>query len=466
MKLLLIRPNSRISGPPPPLGLGYLSHAVKKTRGDDVLIIEGRKHRLSEDQIIERGRKYAPDLIGITAMTFEAGEATSLISRLKAECPEIPIVIGGPHATTVGPDLLYQINADYLVTGEGEDTLVDLLNGLEGKREISKIMGLAWRNAANEVIFNGVRPYIEDLDRLGVDWEAIEPREYFGIWNRNAMLYFGHSNRRLPVFTSRGCPMRCTYCCKALGRKYRTRSIDRVVTEMIELRDRYDVHEFELTEDILNLDMQRAKDFMREIIDRKLGCHLTIPSGLRADRMDDELLSLMVKAGIYYIGYAIESASDRIQELVRKKVDLKRAREVVNMTAERRVVTGTNFMFGFPGETKEELDQTVEYAISLSNHIAHFLFLTPFLGTEIAEFSPEIKSKVRQIDIKDFYSLSVNLSAVSDEVLINTKRNAVRRFYFSPVRIARIARDVPKNLRFLGSALLALKLALREDVRY
>jgi len=465
MNVLFIRPNSKMTGTPPPIGLGYLSHAVKKARGDQTLIIEGLKSGLSEAAILERTAAFNPDVIGITIKSFEASQATSLVSLLKDTWRNISVILGGPHVTTVGPSLLDTVRADYLVLGEGEDTLVELLDSMEGKRDINSVKGVAWRNG-DKIVFNGSRPYIEDLDRLEVDWEAIGPENYFGRIHREGFSVIPSSHRRVPIFTSRGCPYGCTYCHNIFGKKYRTFDTGRIIDQMIDLRDQYNVREFEIHDDNFNLNINRAKGFMKEVIEKKLGCALSFPNGLRADLMDEELLDLMVMAGTYYIFYAIESASPRIQKLVNKNLDLDRAKEIVNLTASRRIVTGTYNILGFPTETEEEMAMTVNYVTSLKHHFASFFYLTPFPGTEIAEADPHISVKVREIGFDMYTGLKINLSSVPDEVLMKMRRTAYRKFYFSPVRAARILRDVPKNPFLPLSALAVLRLSFQDYVHH
>lgn len=451
---------------PPPVGLGYLSHAVKNARGDEVLIVDGRRFRLSDETIVQKAEDFSPDAIGVTAMTFEASEAASLISRLKQKWPEIPVILGGPHATGFGPSLLETVDADFLAVGEGEDTLIELLNVLENGGDRSNIKGIAWRDVEGEVVFNGSRESVVDMESLEIDWEGIAPENYFGMWTRNAMNTVARSARRLPVFTSRGCPYGCAYCHHIFGRKYRAFDTGRIVAEMIFLRDRYGVREFEIIDDTFNLQLGRAKNVMQEIIAQKLGCSLTFTNGLRADRMDEELLDLMVRAGTYRIDYAIESASRRIQKLVHKNLDLDRAREVVNMTADRRIVTGTYNMLGFPGETEDEMAKTIDFAVSLKNHIASFFYLMPFPGTELADSDPAVSEKVRRLDFGDASGIALNLSAAPDDVLKRMRRSGYRRFYSSPRRMARILRDAPRNPRLLASALAAVRLSFQESVNY
>ena len=184
------------------------------------------------------------------------------------------------------------------------------------------------------------------------------------------------------------------------------------------------------------------------------------------ERMDEELIDLMVKAGTHHVFYAIESASPRIQELVHKNLDLERAREIVNLTASRRIVTGTFYMLGFPTETEDEMAATVEYAVSLKNHLASFFFLNPFPGTEIAKSASWISEKAKDLDFSKNYSgITLNLSAVPDQVMINMKRSAYRRFYFSPRRISRIVRDIPKTSSLLLYSYIIFRLSFQNYIR-
>lgn len=465
MRILLARPNSPLVVTPVPVGLGYLSHTVKKERGDEVRVLDGRRLRLSVKDFVSKALSWSPDVIGFTAMSFEARETFEHISRLKEAAPSVTVIWGGPHATGYGPELLEKCRADYLVLGEGERTLVHILDHLEGRDGLEDKKGVAYRSG-EEIVYSGPPEPIDEMESLEVDWEVLSPGSYFGFLQRNAMNTVAKSGKRLPLFFSRGCPFGCAYCHHIFGRKYRTFDVSRKVEEMIYLRDRYGVSEFEIIDDTFNLKLEHAKAAMQEIIDRKVGTALAFTNGLRADRMDGELLGLMKRAGVYRIDYAIESATERIQKNIRKNLDLAKARETVNMTAAEKIVTGTYNMIGFPTETRKEMEKTVEFALSLKNHISSFFCLMPFPGTEIAEADPETSKRVRQIDFHDASSAVLNLSRATDEEMAEIRKSAYRKFYFSPERMARIVRDVPKNARLLASALAVLQLSYKELVNY
>lgn len=465
MKVLFIRPDSPLVVTPVPLGLGYLSHALRSRRGDQTRILDARRWRLSAEAVLLETERFSPDLIGVTALTFESPEALDLISRLKEKWPERPVILGGPHATGYGPSLLEGCRADYLVLGEGEETIVELLDALEGKTELSGVKGVA-RREEGRIVFSGPRAAAADLEKLGVDWEGIQPERYFSAFRRNALNTVARSSRRLSVFFSRGCPFGCAYCHHIFGRKYRTFPVEKTVAEMLRLRDRYRLSEFEIIDDTFNLHLDRAKAVMQEIIGRKLNCALAFANGLRADRMDDELLQLMKRAGVYRIDYAVETASPRLQKFLHKNLDLSRAREVIHRTVAAGIITGVYYMLGFPGETEEEMEATLEFALSLPNHIASFFYVMPFPGTELAEADPELSRRVRSKTFRDASDIVVNLSAVPEAALKRFRRRGYRQFYFSASRLFRISRDVPKNLRLLASALAILRLSFQEAVNY
>lgn len=465
MKVLLTRPNSPLAVTPPPVGLGYLSHALKRGRGDKTLILDGRRRRLSAKELVRRGLEFKPDLVGVTAMTFEARPALELIEGFKAEAPGVPVVLGGPHATGFGPDLLSRCQADYLVLGEGERTLVSLADALEGGSGFEAIKGLA-RREGGEIRYPGPPDPIEEMDSLGVDWEGLDPTAYFSFWTRNAMNTVARSQRRLPLFFSRGCPFACAYCHQIFGRRHRRFDLDKKIEEMLMLRDRWRVREFEIIDDNFNVNLDHAKDALRMIAEQGPETWLAFANGLRADRVDEEFIELMVSARVYRADYAIESASPRIQKLIRKNLDLERAREAVNRTARRGIVTGTYNMMGFPGETLDEMNETIEFALALKNHIASFFQLMPFPGTEIAESNPQLAREVRKLEFGDASALVKNLSAVPDRMLRNLRKQAYRRFYFAPSRMARIMKHAPKNGRLLAAAAAVTRLSLQERVNY
>ncbi len=465
MRVLFVRPNSIIISTPVPLGLGYLAQALRERRGDEVRILDARMLRLEPSVVLEAVRDFDPQVVGVSALSFDAKEAHGLARLIKKDMPGTTVVLGGPYASARGEPVLEDESFDYLVPGEGEATIVDLIDALEGKGRIEDVAGII-RRANGAAVRNAPREPEQDLDRLSIAWDLIGPEKYFSSWARTSENTLRKSSRMLSVFTSRGCPFRCIFCHNIFGRKFRARTPENVVQEIRYLVEKYKVREFEMVDDSFNLDLERAKEIMRIIADLDVKLHFAFPNGLRADRMDGELLDLLKKAGTYRIDYAVESASPRIQEMMQKRLDLERTAEVIAETSGRRIMTTGFFILGFPGETREEMEATVEWALRSKLHIASFFYLNPFPGTPLVESNPEVAARVRDLEFLDYSTISINLSAVPDEVMTSIRKAAYRRFYFSPSRIGRNLRDAPKNLRTLISAVDVALLSLKDSVNY
>jgi radical SAM superfamily enzyme YgiQ (UPF0313 family) len=231
---------------------------------------------------------------------------------------------------------------------------------------------------------------------------------------------------------------------------------------MAMLKQDYGAREIEIEDDCFNVDLDRAKEIARKMIDEKLDLALSFPTGLRADRMDRELIDLLKQAGAYRIIYAIETAVPRLQRLIRKDLDFPRAEQMIAYTADRGIMTCGFFMQGFPTETEAEMRQTVAYAEKSKLHQAFFFYVNPFPGTELAARFP-VKERVNHGDDRMGYnSLRVNLSEVPSETMRKIHNAAYRRFHFSIRRMWRTFLVAPKNLRTLWAVIITLILSFRD----
>jgi len=470
--VLLIRPNSvNIVASPAPLGLGYLAQALRSSRNDEVKILDARIGRLAPEEVLHAVREFAPRVVGISALSLDAKEAHHLARLIKSERPggkgrpEPTIVLGGAYASARGEPILEDMSVDYLVLGEGEATLAELINALEGQGEIENVAGIIRRDNGKPVR-NRPRVPEEDLDRLSVAWDLIGPERYFSPWARTSENTLQRSSRMMSILTSRGCPYNCIFCHNLFGKKFRARTPENVVQEIKELALRYRAREFEIIDDSFNLDLDRAKTIARLLAELPVKLHFTFPNGLRADRMDENLLDLLKSAGTYRIDYAVESAVPRIQKMMGKRLNLSRTKEVIAETSRRRILTAGYFILGFPGETEQEMQATVEWALRSKLHIASFFYLHPFPGTPLANSSPELAARVRDTDFSDYSTITINLSAIPDDLMRKIRRSAYRGFYFHPSRIARNLRDAPKNFRTLISVFDIIRLSLKDSVNY
>ncbi len=460
MKVLLLRPNSIIIATPVPLGLAYVAESLRARRGDDVTILDARNLRLKPREVAERIATIKPDVVGISAINFEAPETHELARIAKELKPESWVIIGGPYASANREAILADSCVDVLALGESENTAVEILDALEKKADLAGVPGIIFRRNGKPH-FTGPRPPIQDVDSLHPAWDLLDPESYFKRRGRNSENIIKYSHRTLTVFTSRGCPFNCIFCHNVFGRKFRARNPENVLDEITHLRDAYGMQELEIVDDSFNLDLGRAKAICRGIIERKLNLKITLPNGIRGDRVDEELLDLFKDAGFYRIAYAVESASPRIQKIIRKQIDLDKVRWTISETARRKMMATGYFIMGFPTETRLDMEMTAQFAINSDLHVASFFYLNPFPGTEVARMTD---LDLTDYTFRDYSTLTVNLSAESDDELRRICKRTYRRFYLNPRRIARVIQVVPKNPRTFINAFLVFRLMLQDSV--
>ena len=460
MRVLLLRPNSIIIATPVPIGMGYIAGALRKSRNDEVKIVDGRNDRLSTRQMREKIREFKPDAIGISALNFEMPETHLLAEAAKAEMPKVPVIIGGPYASANRKSVLEDKNIDYAVLGEGEATIVELMDAIESNADPALVTGIIYRDK-DEIIENAPRELIDDIDSLEVAWDLLDPPQYFKRFGRNSENIVKHDHRTMNIFTSRGCPYGCIFCHNVFGKKFRPRSPDCVIEEIKMLKERFDVRELEIVDDSFNQSVRRAKSICEGLIENNLKLHIALPNGIRGDRTDSDLLDLFQAAGFYRIAFAVESASPRLQKIINKKIDLEKVKWSIEEVARRGMVASGYFIQGFPTETYDEMIMTGDWAAASDLHVASFFYLNPFPGTKVAEMVGE---KFTNISFKDYSTLSVNISDATDNELHEANKYAYRKFYLSPRRFMNIVKVVPKNYRTVMNAWLVFRLLFQDSV--
>lgn len=417
-RVLLISPKYDAYIVAPHLGLGYLASALRKA-GHEVTLLDGLREEV----------EYNPsefDLVGITAMTTYFQEA--VIEVHKAKSLGLPVVIGGPHVLAEPDTSLLQSGADYACVGEGDIAIVEIASGAP----IEQIPGVAyWKNG--RVVKNPSRGFAKDINSFGSPaWDLIDPRTYpiapHGMIVKEWPL--------APIITTRGCPYRCSYCSAPItaGGTMRSRNPDEVVDEIEMLVHRYGVREIQIEDDNFTFTRSHAMAVCEELIRRKIKVVWSLPNGVRIDRLDEELLKLMHRSGCYLMALGIESASQRILDMVKKKLN----REIVKQTVQKVVDTGIEawgfFMIGFPTETREEMISTIEFALSLPLTRVQFTKTTPLPGTPIYEVWKNEYSGGKQIDWSQFnyYDFNPQWSGIGGEEISKLQRWGHRRFYGRP----------------------------------
>ncbi len=365
----------------PPVGLGYLATALRRAGFNSVTIIDSIRENLSIPQLVDKLVSLNPRIIGFQVFSSDFVSVRDSINLIKQKIPGAMIILGGPHVSATGTSIFSDFpGVDFGFMGESEVSLPLFARRsiLKEAIELESIPGLVHRSEgverANE------RAYIEDLDALGFPaWDLMPPDKYpdapQGAFYRQFPI--------APIATTRGCPYTCAFCGSPvnMGNKLRFRSLDSVFGEMETLYKHYGVREFHFIDDMFNMSRTRVLEFCRILDSRKWGINYTFPNGLRLNTIDRETLAWMKKTGAYAFTVGIESGSQRILDAMNKKLTVDMIREKVQMIAESGIEPSGFFLLGYPGETKEDIRKTIDFAKSLPLKRAHFSNFLPLPGT-------------------------------------------------------------------------------------
>ena len=448
MKILLIRASNDFhsSSFPHPLGLMYISAYLKKHTDHDVRIRDQHIEACSIRELLDDIADWRPDIVGIGAMTAEARVLYALADSIKKRWPEITVISGGSHASAFTLESLTDSAIDYVVKGEGEETFHALVECIAAGESADGVPGSAYRDGDGVPTLAEERTYVADLDAMPwPDWDGIDLPMYYG---RAGMDLMSARERQMSIFTSRACPFECIYCHNTFGKVFRARSPENVLAEIRTLYHDYGVREFLVLDDIFNIDPVRAKKIARMLVDEGMDISLVFTTGFKADLMDDELIELLCEAGMERVAYAVETASPRLQRMIKKNLDLDKVASVIKKTARKGVLTRGYFMIGFPTETPAEIEQTIAWARRSDLHIASFMRVQPFQGTEVRAMA---EGMGLDLDVPyehyNFDYSDVNLSPIPTDEIVRLQNHAYKTFFGSPKRIFRLVMAIPDKRR-------------------
>ena len=445
MRILLVRNKSHELGNVAvsyPLGVMYLAASLTQA-GHQVDILDMNVKVCNETVVLQRIHAFKPQWIGFSTLSTAFHSFERIASAIRKIQPALPLVMGGPHPTQYQQEALSSPLVDITCVGEGEETVKELAEHFSQARPLASIKGIGYKRDGR-CLFTEYRPFNNTLDAL-----PFPTRTGLAFRAYQKMRRFPHVRRGpyMSVFTSRGCPFRCKFCYNNFGKTYRARSVANVLDELEDIHDTYGIQDIEVVDDIFNFDKQRTWNIFQGILERNLNLRIFFPNGLRADKLDEELIALMKEAGVYFTALALETGSQRLQKLMRKGVHLDKFLHVASLLDRYGIVTKGNIMLGFPTETEEEMRLSIRMAAESRLHLAAFFIVTPFKGSELYE---EVKAKTAHFRV-DFSDLNVlngkqgyfNLSEVPDKTLFRLQKQAYRSFYHRPWRLLRILQLYP-----------------------
>ncbi len=355
-----------------PVGAGYIAEYLKKNNiAYDFLDMNmdlGRKY--SFRHLIRRIRDFGPDMIGISMFTYSYKSTFEFINKLKNAVGDIDIIAGGPHVSTMDKKVLEDCPAiDYAVTLEGEETLLELCQG----KELPGIKGLIYRDKG-AILYNGPREFITDIDKIP--------------FPRYDKFYLRGYPSSMTILTSRGCPYDCIFCPvnTTIGRALRMRSAHSVAEEIYYWYKK-GWKEFGIADDNLTFSKKRVLDICDRI--ESLGMkdlRLSCGNGVRADRLDKELLARMKEVGFHQISIGVEAGNNKVLKNLKKGETIETIENAVRLSCEIGLEVRLFFLLGSPGETETDIEDSMKLALKYPVATSRFYNIVPFPKTELYEW--------------------------------------------------------------------------------
>ncbi len=470
-KVLLVKPRflgTEFMSITHPIGLMYIASSLVRA-GHEPRIYDCGADPDDLQAPARIAAEWRPDCIGLSVIVSELEQTAAIIDAIRQSVPDVPIVLGGPWPSANPSVAITELGVDFVSTGEGELTFPPLVDAIAAGRDrcwiATNLSGVA--TMCDGQVRGPLPAEQPDLDTLPYPaWNLVDQDLYArtpsmaGVGNRPYMT----------VVTSRGCPFHCSYCHATQGKRFRPRSAESVVAEMKLIRQTLGIREFEIVDDCFNLDRGRMRAILNGIISDIPDARLHFPNGVRSDHLNDEDVRLMRRAGTVSCCFAIETAVPELQKAIHKNLDIEKAKATIKAAVREGIYSTGFFMLGLPRETADQARATVRFALDSPLHKAIFMLTTPFAGTELAEMAAEILGHpVNQNGIKalNYFTNTVNISAMSDEELNRIYRSSHTRFYMNPLRAIRIVLHHPRkaSLPHYGLLVLAKMLPGRRRIR-
>jgi len=414
----------------PPISLLQIGAYIKE-KGYDVSILDGFISCDNKQDFLREIKKAKPELIGMTCMSTNFLFASDLSRIIKKRFPEIILVIGGSHIT-YSPIDIKETRFDYGIIGDGEDTFLDLLTILSIKKDVNDLPGLVIKKGNKITTTSGI-VYNQDLDKYPVpDYSLLTSLEDYPTSIINSK-----DSKGLTIITSRGCPFRCIYCTYSKNnRPYVTNSANYVIEEIKTYTKKHGVKNFSFGDDNFMHDKERVKEICKKIIENKLDISWSCQA--RANTIDKELLDLIKKAGCWQISFGIETGDKEILKIIKKGTTNDIIIKAINLTHKAGIRTKGFFIIGLPGDTKESIRRTINFAKSLPLDIAIFFLLSINKGTTLYDM---FESYGKNEYLEDaFIKQSDNIfvpKGLTKKYLIKQQKRAFIKFYLRPGYIIR-----------------------------
>ncbi|MCM8775861.1 MAG: B12-binding domain-containing radical SAM protein [Candidatus Omnitrophica bacterium] len=407
----------------PPLSLLSVASILEK-EGVRVQIVDMDAEKLSYRDTLDRLAGFSPDLLGFTLSTYSFHPILKWIKKFK-EDTSLPIIVGGAHAALYPVETLSHPEIDYLIVGEAEIPLPQFIRAFADNRKLDAIKSVGYRENGR-VIVDRTRQFVPDIDSIPYPARHLIRNE----------LYTNILSRRknfTAMLSTRGCPYRCTFCDQKTP-VYRTRSASSFVQEIKYNYEHFNIREFDIYDSTFTANRLRVIQVCELIQAEGLDVSWTIRS--RVDSVNEEMLGALKAAGCHTVMYGVESSNPEILKRMKKNIAPDKVRHILRYTSELGINTLGFFMFGYPGETRQTIEDTIRFSLELPLDYVQYTILLPFPDTEIYEY-------YMQNGLGDFwarYTLDPTAEQIIELIGTDVRRaevseyvsRAYRQFYFRP----------------------------------
>jgi len=418
----------------PPLGIMYLSSAIKKYSNHKVVLFDAQPFNMTAEEVADAACAENPDVVGVTVQTHNLVDSTSVIKRVRQKLPKVHIIIGGPHSWNF-PDRAISIpEVDSVARGDAEITLPEWLDALENNSGFDKVEGMYYKDNNREIHKNPDRPVRKNLDDLPFPDRDALPRAVYYTPGMEAA-------NTTTIITSRGCPYRCNFC--NTYQRYSVRSAKNIVDEMEYCRDKYGIEEIHFIDDLFNRTAERVTEISREILNRGVKMRWGFKATCR--QSTPEMVKLAKEAGCTKIHYGVETGTNEGLESLNKKLTIDEIREVFKFTKEIGVIAIAYMMIGIPYEkNREDIMKSIRFIRELDPDYVVYALLSPYPDTPLFKKGAEmgLYDENCWFDFMDNPTADYELPTaweehISKDELIKIFKIAHRDFYYNPGKILR-----------------------------
>ena len=424
-----------------PLGILYIA-AVLERHGHTPGAIDSAAELIDVPETVARVEAFKPDVIGIGATTVIFHGALELANALKEALPDIPIVLGGWHVNVLPEDAMQHECFDVGVIGEGEFTMLELMDVFAGRKNLEDVDGILFRKPNGEGFhYTATRAKFKDLDDLPYPARHLLPANIY-----RPVPIDEHGLPKFAMVTSRGCPHACAFCQKARS-GYRSHSARYIVDEMEHLIRDYGVKDIAIVDSLFCMNKKRVMKICDEMIRRGIQDRISWTCSSRVEVVDKEMLQRMKDAGCWRTRFGVESGNDRVLDFISKGITKEKIRNAITWADEVGLRPKAFFMVGHLPDTAESIEETIEFALSIPLHdvtvqINTLLPETPNMDIWEAEGDKHGRIVNASTDEKSFWEPTYVPWGLEQEDLVRYHREFYRRFYFRPVVMQRHLQEI------------------------